>query len=259
MVTGRRPPIGPPRLDQIPADFRSFVERCCDDDPDQRYRDAADALAAFEALIPGADPTPDVSSTTLEELLSDWQSVGPDDDRGRAEVARRIIAYLLANADEEELYYNALPRLPRPLIWQLIYRHLSEFREVLQHYDRHIDGALPFSYCDVVADFYADVFRRAEDPEIRGLIVRRLVYLGPSHNRWRVGEVLARLLPLIHNWRTAELAAEALRANPEHGDWLQPYIGGFDSLLGPLQQAINEINARAQQPYGLASPPPQPF
>ncbi|MDP8942569.1 MAG: hypothetical protein M3N16_00360 [Actinomycetota bacterium] len=242
ILTGQRPNPGRPTLTQIPEAYRSFVQRSCADDPDDRYKDARDALEAFDLLIPGATTRIDISGETIESLLEKWESVPEGEDE---EEVRRVLAYLLANTDEEELYYRALPRFPRLLVQQMIEMNVADFRRVLEAYDRHIEGSLPFDYVDVVADFYVHVFEQTDDAAIRRLVLERLVYLGPSHNRWHVGGVLARILPEIGDEATAEIAAEVLRESPRRADWFFHYIGGLEAVASPIQDVIGEMKERA--------------
>lgn len=46
---------------------------------------------------------------------------------------------------------------------------------MLEAYDQHISGGLPFSYCDVVANFYEMIFAQVTDPRVRRMILGRLI------------------------------------------------------------------------------------
>ena len=93
---------------------------------------------------------------------------------------------------------------------------------------------LPFSDCDVVANFYEFVFINSGNPIVRRLIIARLIDMGASHNRWGVGSVLAGMLAGIENAGTDQLAAEAIRADPYHARWFLPYV---ETLELPRQVA----------------------
>lgn len=239
MLTGDVPDLGRPDLSQFPTEYRSFIERCCADAPHDRYTTAADALEAFDLLAPAEHRL----GQGMAELVAQWEDVPIDEDA--AEI-RAVLDLLLRKRGEEELYYRALPRLPRQLVQQMAIVHPDEFREVIAAYDEHIDGSLPFEYVDVAADFYAAVFEASSDPQTQRITIRRLVYLGWSHNRWHVGEVLGRLFPKIPDDSAALVAAEALREDPDRGDWYVGYIGGLDNLRPPLQRAVDEISQRRQ-------------
>ena len=86
---------------------------------------------------------------------------------------------------------------------------------MIETYDGHIAGPLGFSCCDVVADFYEAVWSDTTDLDVERILVARLWELGPSHNRWHVGEVLARMVAAIDNPNDAMLVADVIREAPE--------------------------------------------
>ena len=65
---------------------------------------------------------------------------------------------------------------------------------VLEAYDEQINGGVTFEYCDIVADFYANVFNHANDNRPKSIVLKRLPSLGTYNRRWHVGHTLARLL-----------------------------------------------------------------
>jgi hypothetical protein len=240
MLTGAVPEIGRADISQFPAMYRSFIERCCADDPHDRYTTAADALEAFDLLAPATSDELRLSQE-ISELVAEWEEVAVEDDQVEVEA---IVRVLVLRRVEEELYYRALPRLPRLLIEQMASRHPEEFRQVMAAYDAHIDGRLPFEYVDVAAEFLAAVLEASDDPQTQRIAARRLVDLGWSHNRWHVGEVLGRLVPKITDDGEALVVAEALRDDERVGDWYVGYLGGLSNLRPPLQRAIDEIRER---------------
>jgi len=234
MLSGGTPQrLAAPDFDAIPAPFRHFVSRCCDSDPTARYPDAGEALGAFEILTATSSPrTPnDPPLQVAERLIQEWTNapVGPD-----LEVLRKLDEHLSRFADEEELYFDLIPRLPRNLVEQYMDELGGAFAAMLAHYDEHISGGLPFSYCDVVANFYEFVFINSGNPIVRRLIIARLIDMGASHNRWHVGGVLAGMLAGIEDAGTDQLAAEAIRADPYHARWFLPYV---ETLELPRQVA----------------------
>jgi hypothetical protein len=236
MLTGRRPIVGRPRLQDFPEEFRSFIEKCTEDDPTDRYANAADALAAFRLLVSGG--TGGKESEALESLLKRWE-VSPAGEE--QDVVRAIATNLVGSRDDEELHWRALPRLPARLVEQLIEHHLTDFDLVLRAYNRHIEGGLPFEYCDVVANFYRQVFRSSPDIAHKQLVLERLVSLGPSHNRWHVGNVVAGLLTEIGDNVVAEMAAQLIRSDPLNARWFEPYVRNR-TLPIPIASAFDSLS-----------------
>jgi eukaryotic-like serine/threonine-protein kinase len=223
MLAGRRPqPLQSPNLDLIPGEFRAFVARCCDNDPDNRYPNAEEALAAYDVLTASSeDRKVDPPLEAAEKLVREWLDTprGPDRD-----VLQRLDEHLHRYSDEETMYFELVPRMPDNLIEQYISDRPSEFATMLEYYDRHIEGGLPFTYCDVVANFYHSIFFQLEDPRTRRMILARLINMGASHNRFHVGQVVARLLSQIEDRATAQLAAEVVRENSGNATWFGTWV-----------------------------------
>jgi hypothetical protein len=239
MLSGRGPrPLQRPDLDRVPPEFRAFISRCCEDQPDDRYPNATEALAAFDVITsPAASTVVDPPLERAEQLVQDWLDtpVGPDLD-----VLRELDDHLQQNADEERMYFELVPRLPGNLLEQYVGDLGADFAQMLAIYDRHITGSLPFSYCDVVANFYSYVFGRTADPQIHRLVLTRLIEMGASHNRFHVGDVVARILSGIQEQGTAQLAAEVIRADPDHARWFDSYVKNL-ALLSPIAEAFADI------------------
>src|SRR5262249_54439884 len=74
MLSGQAPqPLASPDLGEIPGEFRHFVSRCCENDSQNRYPDASEALAAFEVLTatsPLSDSDPPLQ--VAERLVQEW-------------------------------------------------------------------------------------------------------------------------------------------------------------------------------------------
>src|ERR1017187_1532409 len=165
MATGKKPIVGRPRIEDAPERFRSFVEKCTADEPSDRYANAAAAYAAFNLLIANGDTQ---DGDGLENLLTNWEEtpLGEDDD-----VVQAIAVLLVSERYDEELMWKAVPRLPDQLIAQLVENHSGEFDLILKAYNEHIQGSLPFEYCDVVANFYRRVYGLTADAGQKRMIL----------------------------------------------------------------------------------------
>jgi eukaryotic-like serine/threonine-protein kinase len=219
MVTGTKPLVGRPKTIELPFEFRSFIEKCCADHPSERYANAADAAAAFQLLV--ADEERFKGNVGVEGLLTEWETTPLGDD---AEAVHNIAMVLVSQRDNEELLWKVLPRLPDQLVEQIMGQHAGEFDLILRAYDGHIQGGLPFEYCDVVANFYRRIYRATDDIGHKQLILERLIELGPSHNRWHVGDVFARVLEGIEQSPEIDMAAELIREHPTRAIWFEDYV-----------------------------------
>lgn len=236
MLTGNYPVPGRPRLEDFPVEFRGFIDRCTRDDPSDRYASGADALAAFQLLVTGVGSTGEVSGD-LDEQLKLWEAKLFGADEAELDA---IVKTLIARRDDEEFYFRAVPRLPAELISQLIEERPSDFDVILQKYNAHIQGGLPFDYCDVVANFYRHIFLSTEDLAHRRLVLERLFPLGPDHNRWHVGEVVAGIFSGLDDQASIELAAEIVRNDPYSARWHEGYVEGIE-LPRRIREAFDSL------------------
>jgi serine/threonine protein kinase len=237
MLTGDRPMFGRPRLSDYPDEFRSFIDRCTQDRPEDRYANASDALAAFQLLVSGSGDTGAASGTEFEDLIRAWESAPLGQDDGELSA---VAVHLVSRRNDEEFYFKVIPRIPPDLIKQLIERRPGDFAIVLGEYDRHIDGSLPFEYCDVVANFYANVYRQVDETGQKRMIIRRLIHVGPEHNRWHVGDVLGNLFAELTG-SDALIAAEELLRQPRHAAWFTPYVESR-KMASSIVEAIGRVN-----------------
>jgi len=246
MLTGDRPQMGRPRLEDYPDEYQGFIERCTEDDPADRYANGEDARAAFELLVSGGGATGDVSGVDFENLLKDWENANPfsseDELRGVAQA-------LAVRRDDEEFFFRVVPRLPLALVRELIRFHPSEFDAILRAYNEHIQGGLPFDYCDVVANFYRSLFHFDTTINQKRLILTRLIELGPGHNRWYVGEVFGSLLSELSDPAEIRMAVKVIRENPKEANWNESYVE--PTAPRAIRDAFKEV--QPHEPEGVIS------
>lgn len=236
MSTGMKPLVGRPSPGGIPLLFQSFVEKCTSDSPSDRYANAADANAAFRLLVMAEERYR--GGLGLEGLLAEWEQTPLGEDSG---VTRNIVSFLVTQRDDEQLLWETVPRLSDQLVEQMVDAHPSEFDLILRAYNEHIQGGLPFEYCDVVANFYRRVYRLTQDKAQKRMILERLIELGPSHNRSHVGDVFAQLLEETTVQPEVEIAAEVIRRRPMQAIWFKDYIRNR-----PLSPTITKAFAAAR-------------
>jgi hypothetical protein len=238
MLTGEVPAILWVDVGAVSRDFRFFIEKCCRRDPEERYRNAADALAAFELFT----TTPGVLDPPMEgteKLVAAWTAA--DTDTERLGVVRRLDEHLQRNRDERELFQKVIPRLPEELVDLYMTELDDAFMETLLVYDNHVSGNLPFAYCDVVANFYRRLWRRRDDLILRRRLLARLIELGATHNRWYLGQIVADLLAGIDDVGTAMMAAEVIDADARHAEWYwDPWVKRLP-LLQPVADAFARV------------------
>jgi serine/threonine protein kinase len=210
LSTGHEPPERVFDLTGVDRDFHYFVSRCCEEDPDRRYADAREALEALEALLEEDDADP---GQVVQALIRDVHEAV----RGEEEAAQPVGAlasHMMRHAEEEEMYLDVVPKIPREVIRAFLSDDPADFARMLIEFDKHIEGGLPFEYCDDVARFYRTVWNETDDLAIRELILRRLIVMGESHHRFFVRDVVSELLAGVDDGATAMMAAHVIASEP---------------------------------------------
>jgi eukaryotic-like serine/threonine-protein kinase len=215
MLSGTAPEVGSPDVSELPEKYRYFVSRCCERRSENRFQDAREALAGFDraqaAVVFAQPPT-----ESLLDLVESWFTTPDDADRA---VLERIDEHLRSHPTEEAMYTKEVPKLPDQLVDQYMDQLPAGFLSMLEIYDGHVSGGLPFEYCDVVADFYERIYRRTDRLDLRRLILARLILLGYSHNRFYVRERTLAVLESANSPSTVEMTADVLRQEPRAAIW----------------------------------------
>jgi eukaryotic-like serine/threonine-protein kinase len=237
LLVNRPPRPWAPELEYIDDEkLRGFIERCCEDEPSLRYRDAGDALRAWEVLM-GELPPVRAPLDRAQALIEEWGRTkrGPD-----IKVVRRLDALLVQHRAEEQLYYEIVPLLPDQLVAQYCEKLPRQFAAMLNTYIEHIGGDLPFNYCDSVARFYAHVFGVSPDDEVRRLVLAELLKLGPRHNRYPVADIVRELLWSLEDDVKTAFVAGVIAKTPEAAWYYHR-----QTLKGPLPPLIEDALATA--------------
>jgi len=238
MLVGREPDVLHVDLQAIPAEFHFFVDKCTRRDANARFADAGAALASFREFVEtGAAVDPPIEA--IQKLVANWANVdAAADEPAQRRALERLDELLVRNGHDEELYVQVVPRLPPSLIDRYMAELPEEFAAMLRTYDSYVSGSLPFAYCDVVARFYVRVFRRSGSVELQRVTLARLLDMGASHNRWRVGELTGALLREIRDVSQAMAVAEVIDADPGHAQWFwDPWVKGRP-LMRPIAEAF---------------------
>ena len=239
MLTGQTPEAHRVDLTAVPAAFRHFVDKCCRDDPGQRYQHGGEALAAFDKLVEGDETVlpPIERAEQLVKLAEDADLL-----LGDPEALSDLDAHVRAHADDMELNRRIVPQLPHALVKRWAKEFPDGFRGAIRAFDKHVSerGGLRFEYCDVVADFYKYVFGITDDIEVERIIITRLLPLGASHNRFYVHDVVVELLTGLADPAAVPVAVEAIDDNPRDASWYAEA-----ALKLPLRQSIAAALRRA--------------
>lgn len=238
MLTGKPPEPFKVDISALPDEFQFFVNKCCRSEPSERYSDAGVALEAFERCMAEErtiSPPPD----RLAELAEVVATARAEDDKLYA--LEELDLHIRAHPDDREMFRDIWIRLPKETMWTLAARVPDGFREQLRMFDDLVceSGGMNFGFTDVVADRYRYIFSASNDLDVRRIVLRRLVDLGYSHNRFHVRDVLVELLASLENRTDVAIAEEALLDNARAAEWISE-----EALRRPLREPIAAVLRR---------------
>jgi eukaryotic-like serine/threonine-protein kinase len=202
----------------VPRKYQYFISRCTAQKREDRYQNLTEVRGAFAQLRHGVE-RPRPAAELINDLIEEWRQLPEGND---LEPVRKIHELFEANADNRLLYQATVPALPGPMIRQYIDDLRNDFRRLLDRYDEHVSGSLDFDYCDVVTNLYRDIWQMTDDVEIRRLILSRLVQMGPAHNRYHVGDVVAQLLRQATDESDVMMVVDVLKQHPDEAQWFKP-------------------------------------
>ncbi len=222
-------------LHGVPSEYRHFIDKCCRDDPAQRFPSAREALLRFRRLSTPVSvilPPLDQGRELVEQAEA---SLGAETEQANIDA---LEAHMLGHVSERQLYVAVFPRLSRALTKAWLTRNLDGFRHILVRYDSFLEESnLSFGYCDTVARFYREIFRATDDIGLKRLTLSRIIAMGHTYNRFFVHDVVVDLLPKLDDPCDVQIAEEVLREHPDAARW---YAGSAlkMGLPEPLMEAF---------------------
>jgi len=196
-------------LSRLPRQFWYIVRRACQPDPNDRYQTVGEMVDDIQTVTQSAE----LLTRPAELLRSETAAMIREQDFGEPRLSQ-LAKLLYGNLDDNSVLTEMLPKLPAPILRGLLAHHARAMGNVLRAHDQAVSGDLPFSYCDVVADFYARVFNWAAIDEVKIMVLERLPALGCNHNRWHVGKVLGMLVARLSDPALVLAVKNSLSADP---------------------------------------------
>ena len=208
-VTGSIPALSMD-YERLPPGYRHIVEKACKNNADQRYQQVAELIRDLN-LVEGRRRL----LGTAEEILEEIRQLS-DEVPSQERLESLLDTFMTA---DDETVIDLLPRVPEDLLRIMNRVDPSRFREVIVVYDEAVSEELPWTYCDVVADFYWRVYSLTDDIIVKRIIIGRLPILGYNHNRYYVRRVFGRLVPMIRQDDLVLHARAVLLENPRAASW----------------------------------------
>lgn len=141
-------------------------------------------------------------------------------------VIKDIVEILLENQNDYKLYTENFMELDSGILQAMNNNFKSEFNEIIEAYLRHIDTLHTFSFTDIIAKFLIEILDIIDDFDIYENIIDVLLRLAYNHNRFYVGEVLAKYIGSLKESDVEKLLiiSEVLNKNNLQTNWLKTYL-----------------------------------
>ena len=223
----------------LPRKFVPLVQKATEGNPDDRYQTVRELIEDFNEMNIDEDEFNKTSSDIIETVISEMEFSQQYDSKSISTLANALYEY----SDDSVMLRRILPKVRGPILEKLIVLQFGMFKLILQEYDALIaDESLIFEYCDVVADFYKEIYDLTDDYEIRKMIITRLAWVGIDYNRWYVGEVFAGLVSRLDDAALIIVVKQMLEERPSLIPWLNTFVDKGQCPLA-IRKLLRNINS----------------
>jgi len=218
VLTGESPY---PEMDysEIPRKFVYIVQKACQGRPDDRYSTVQGMIDDL-TVVSREDW---LLTKPVKTVLDEMEAILEEQDFTASRV-EKLARLLVENTNDNEVLTGVLPTLTEPVLRSLIQNHMPVLITVLKEYDKAVSGPLPFSYCDIAANFYQTIFHWTDSDDLRVMILQRLPRLGYSHNRFHVGDVFAGIVSTLDDPSLLLAVRDILRSDEDMAAWCKFYL-----------------------------------
>jgi tRNA A-37 threonylcarbamoyl transferase component Bud32 len=228
-------------LATLPPKFRYIVSKCLQDKPEFRYQGVEILIQDFNRIV----NTIESEFETIHERLIVRFGKLMEGEPNQSNVDQ-IHMVLMENIGNIKFWHEAFPLIKGEHLQQYLEYNRRGYFDALKQYDEYISGDVGFSYCDVIANLYSEIFQSVRETEIEALILTRLLRLGVSHNRFYVKDTFCRLVAGIRDQSSALVAIDVIKNNPGEVVELKDRFSNVNILEG-INKAIIEVTAVNQE------------
>jgi serine/threonine protein kinase len=172
-------------INLVPSQYRDLIVRATDTDPARRYSNVTDLISALELRQGGAQHLQVPEEAALGYISSyQW---------GVTSSARELGDLLCDHSQDGQLYLNVVPKIPGDLIGDLESQAPELLSRVLAAFYRFLDRQHAFVTTDSYAAFLQRVWDCTSDTRIKLSLLKPLLMLGWSHNRYPVRTIFVRV------------------------------------------------------------------
>ncbi len=189
--TGTKPSVLD--LNQVPPAIQYVIRKCTEDQRSDRFDSVTSLKRHFNIAMDLL--TESESNTDLLELINDLNTYDDlDYILDTTSKVDKLADNLSKYTDDEELH-ETIMKINSTVIKNLFDKYPVVMNKVLKKFIKHTSShGWPFSYTDTLANKYQEIFQNISDVEIHEEILKALLEIGVSHNRWFVMGIFVDLL-----------------------------------------------------------------
>lgn len=183
-------------LNALPAAIQYVVKTCTRESRKDRFNSVEELRQHFnramDILIDGASEN---------DLLIILDKINKFDDLDFAVEGEEVInklANILDNLKEPEQLHETIMSIPAKAYALLYTQYPDLLKRLVTEFIETVDSqGWPFSYTDTLANKYCELFKNTYDNDIHEDLLKSLLVLGATHNRWYVMGQFVDLLQLV--------------------------------------------------------------
>ncbi|MBF6672584.1 serine/threonine-protein kinase [Glutamicibacter sp. FBE19] len=222
-------PYPTPDMTLVPPLFKYIITKCLNSEPTGRYVSVEAFINDLQALMN--------SQNDLALPIDHAQKLSAAVLAGVPRAISQLTQFVLANSADEIFLGNFLPSVVPPVMAAIQHENRNAFAQIVRAFDEVCAGDHPFSWTDSAARFLESIFRMSNDPDIRQMVVARILRLGTEHNRWAVRDIYVNIIKDISFAPEVLMVANQLAEYPEGAAFVRQVAEGI-SLPLRIQQVL---------------------
>lgn len=217
-------------LTLVPPLFKYIIAKCLNPDPLARY-------VSLDAFINDVQALTTPQNNDLALPIDHAQKLSAAVLAGNPQAVGQLTQFLLAHSNDEIFLGGFLPYVVPPVMAAIQKENQNAFEQIIRAFDNVCAGGHPFSWTDSAARFLESIFRMSGDPDIRQMVLARILRLGTEHNRWAVRDIYVKIIKDISFAPEVLMVANQLSDYPEGAAFVRQVTEGI-SLPLRIQQAL---------------------
>ncbi|MCK9150477.1 serine/threonine-protein kinase [Methanobacterium alcaliphilum] len=216
--------------DKIPSEFRYIINKACADDVESRFNSVKDMMEDFN-LVTSPFHVSNPSHIVRDEITNIL-----DENNFSLERTADLAKMILENTSDNIIINEIVPKIPESILKSLLNNHYDTFYFVIKDYDNSIDIiGLPFGYCDIIADFYKNLYDNTDSYELKELIIKRLPKLGYENNRYHVGYVFGQIVNELTDDSLILTVRDILSSDEQMANFCKDYFSkGIPKIISSI-------------------------